>query len=120
MATWPTSLGTPLIEGNTNTRHPRVAVTEMETGIPRRALVSKHGLTRGTVSFIWTGTQHATFDSFFVTTLLGGSLSVDDFPLDLIDGSAGHETYLYDVSDPVLISGELYKVTLSFETDERN
>ena len=120
MAVWPSSLGSPVIAEHTLTRRPRVVKTEMETGIPHHALVSKHGLTSGPVAFYWTETQHATFETFFETTLLGGSVYVDDFPLDMIDGVVGHEAYLSDVSDAVVMPGGLYKVTMTVETDERN
>lgn len=119
MATWPVSLGAPLLASNGASHNAKMIVTQMESGPTRRTLMSSHDMTSGSCSFVWTVAQMATWDTFFYTTIKRGTIVVADFPLDLVDGVIGHSVYLTGPSQVTLVPNSLWKVSMSFESEDR-
>lgn len=120
MATWPASLGKPLREGYSAVSEPRVLYTTMSSGPKRRALMSNHDVTTGSVSFIWDDQQKRDYETFFNVTARKGTIPVAGFPLDLVDGVADHLTWLFPPSQIVVAPAKTWRVTFGFETEQRN
>ena len=120
MAVWPSTLGVPLVAGYRATSEPRVLSTTMSSG-PRSqgACVQPRCKTIGTVSFMWDAAQKRTFDTFFNVTLRKGTIPASEFPLDLVDGVTGHLTWLSAPSLATVTPDNNWRVTFSFETEER-
>lgn len=119
MATWPVTLEEPLIT-ITSQQKPRVITTQMESGPIRRSMLTKHHTTIGTAAFVWNPAQMLIWEPYFKTTILVGTIAVDDFPLDLAGVVVGHRTFLTLPKQVTLVPMKLWRVTMAFETDERN
>lgn len=120
MALWPGSLGVPLVSGFTAESMPRIAETTMSSGPKRRVMMSSHDTTTGSVTFAWDAAQKLVFDTLFNVTLRKGTLPIDDFPLDIVDGVAAHRAWISAPSQVTSTPDDLWKVTFKYETDERN
>lgn len=87
MATWPGTLpGSPLADGFTYEPVPQSISSGMETGPPKRRRRFSVAYGRYTMSFLLTGVQRATFETFYNTTLGGGADVITGFR-DPTDGS---------------------------------
>lgn len=74
MATWPASLPqSPLAGGFDYAPVAQSISTEMDTGPPKRRRRFSVAYGRYTMQFLLNGTQKATFDTFYGTTLAGGA-----------------------------------------------
>lgn len=88
MAAWPGSLPTsPLLSEFAYEPVDQCTVTAMDVGPPQRRRRFSTAFGRYTICFILTGTQRATFDTFYFTTLAGGSGQITGFA-DPRDGSS--------------------------------
>lgn len=83
MVAYPASLPDPFV-GLTDARLPAVARTEMDAGPPKVRRRFTAAVRNFEVPYVLTGSERATFETFFVTTLKEGSLEFDWIdPLDL-------------------------------------
>lgn len=120
MATWDTSLGTPLLSGNNVKRQSNIIETKMATGAVRRQRVSTLKRATGSVQFIWDATQKAAWETYFSDTLQDGVLPVYDFPYPLVASSAATQyVYFSADSESVLVPGDLFRVTIPFSAEGR-
>jgi hypothetical protein len=120
MATWNTSLGTPLLAANNAKRQSNLIETSMATGLPRRQRISTLKRTTGTVSFYWTATQKTTWETYFSSTLADGAISITDFPYPLVASNVGQVVYLDADAESVAVPNDLWKVTIPFSAEGRN
>jgi hypothetical protein len=78
MPTWPVSLpAAPMVQGLKESVPNTVIRTPMETGPPKLRQRFTAGVRPLTLPFLLTKAQVATLDTFYVTTLKGGSLTFD-------------------------------------------
>jgi hypothetical protein len=95
-------------------------VTKMESGPLRRTLMTNDDTTSGSAAFIWDLAQKTAWETLFSSTIKKGTIPIDDFPLDLGGGTTGHRAYLSDPKQQTLVPNVTWKITIGFETDERN
>jgi hypothetical protein len=122
MATWNTSLDSPLLASNNVKRQSNLLETQMATGIVRRQRVSTLKRSTGTVSFIWDATQKAAWETYFSETLQDGVLAVSDFPYPLVAASSAQYVYFSADSETVLVPSSgagLWRVTIPFSAEGR-
>ena len=115
MAVWPASLPQGLMVGTGDQRQPAALRSEMDSGPAKQRRRFTAAIRNLSVPIILTNTQRATFDTFFITTLLEGVL-----PFDWVDPKDG-STVEYRFTAPVefsLLSGgaeRLWRGTLNLE-----
>jgi len=120
MATWDATLPAPVLAGYNSRETPRMLTTEMESGPQRLTLYSGHPRLFGSASIVADPAQAAAFRVMFEA----GRLGADWFtgcPIDTGQGLADHRVRLTSVQYQVLRPPDkLWKITFTFETDERN
>ena len=120
MSSWPSGLPTPELKSYSNTDQFNVIRTDMESGPPRQSRLSAHFMTTGSFSLTLTSAQMATFQAIIPDSNYGADW-VTGVPLDTGLGQAPHRIRMLKVSRKVLFPQDgLYKLTISFETDEHN
>jgi len=122
MATWPASLpDAPLAEDFAVEPVPQSISTDMDTGSPKRRRRFSVAYRRYRMSFLLTDTQRDTFETFYSTTIAGGSGTIEGLTDPYTNGSATFQ--IADGGDPVwapvkpsgTASARLWKLTLGLE-----
>ena len=88
MPSWPSGIPhTPLAESYSFEPVPQAISTQMDSGPPKRRRRFSVAYGTHSMSFILTGSQRATFQTFYLTTIAGGSLAFTGLA-DPTDGTA--------------------------------
>ena len=96
MADWPVSLPQIPLQSGFSMELPRTVIaTEMDAGPKKYRRRYTAGVTKYKVEFVFTATELSTFQTFFNTTTLGGSLAFNfDDP---ITGDSG--SFRFDIAE---------------------
>ena len=120
MATWPASLGVPLLVGYNARETPRILATQMESGPQRMTLYSAHPRLFGSASVVIDKPALIDFNTMIENSRLGTAW-IDDVPIDTGLGLALHRARITSVQYSVIKPPDVYwKIIFTFETDERN
>lgn len=119
MSVWPGTLPPPELSSYHNSDRYNTIKTEMESGPPQKVRFSTHFTTTGQLTMTLDPSQMAAFQS-----MLTNSHHTADWitgcPIDTGGGLANHRIRITSVQRKVALPPDkLWKVTVSFETDER-
>jgi hypothetical protein len=120
MSAWPAGLPEPELKSFSSTDSFNIIRTDMESGPPRQSLRSSHFMTAGSLSLTLTTAQMDIFQAAIPASNYGADW-VTGVPIDSGNGSQPHRIRLIKVSRKVLFPQDgLYKLTITYETDEHN
>lgn len=118
MAVWPASLPPALVQGYNFSDKRLTVETPMESGPPRRAQLSTHFISNGTMNLALDATQlTALRDVLDVSS--GGTEWLTGCPLDAGTGPAAHRIRVTGFQVNVMVPERLWRAIVWFETDER-
>lgn len=114
MATWPVTLPQePLQKGYGESYQNQTARTKMDIGPPKMRRRFTGRIDNFNVAFILTGTELAILETFFFTTLQGGSLRFDyAHPRT---GVVKEFRFIEPYVIPAVLSGDLFQITAKLE-----